>query len=152
MLACFQKWKIQVGLEHQQEMRSKSKPRALQMNDNIKYNGMVLEGFKQVVAWSALRFLKHYFGLPAGQTDQKGAKVKQSDQLGRRFITEVKMKMTVAWSKVLAVGVERCGKRLQDTLWDGWRILYGLISLFPKLYLFLSIYYFNSKTENSENG
>lgn len=65
-----------------------------------------------------MRFLKHDFGLPAGQTDQKGAKVKQSDQLGRHFITEVKMKMTVAWSKVLAVGVERCEKRLQDTLWD----------------------------------
>ena len=121
MLACFQKWKIQLGLEHQQEMRSKSNPKALQMN-NIKYNGMVLEGFKQVVAWSALRFLKHYFGLPAWQTDHKGAKVKQSNQLGRHFITEVKMKMTVAWSKVLAVGVERCGKRFQDTLWaaDGF--------------------------------
>lgn len=37
-----------------------------------------------------------------GETVRPGRKV---------FITEVKMKMTVAWFKVLAVGVERCGKR-----------------------------------------
>ena len=41
----------------------------------------------------------------------KGSKGKAVRPGRKAFITEVKMKMIVAWSKVLAVGVERCGKR-----------------------------------------
>ena len=41
----------------------------------------------------------------------KGSKGEAVRPGRKAFITEVKMKMIVAWSKVLAVGVERCGKR-----------------------------------------